>query len=244
MRNEQTVHPRRLGAALPGLVLGVVAIAIMFASGARAEDPPIVSVGSAAWGGNTASGSVGSGGQADACVNDQSSSADPSSSDTDSAAKLNEGSCQATAGSSAGSGSTGSTGSSGSTGPKAGASGAKSSATAAWVSSSQAVGLRIVGVRHVTNGVSVTKRFRLVVTLRDLRGRYVRHAIVSVSKVPSAVNTIPGVHATFSNKSGQATIAVPVTRSMLGTRLFLKIGARTPKARAITLRSVRLPAFG
>ena len=90
----------------------------------------------------------------------------------------------------------------------------------------------------------MTKRFRLVVTLRDLRGRYVRHAIVSVSKVPSAVNTISGVHSTFSSRAGQATIAVPVTKSMLGKRLFLKIGARTPKARAITLRSVRLPAFG
>ena len=66
--------------------------------------------------------------------------------------------------------------------------------------------------------------------------------IVSVSRVPSAVNTISGVHSTFSNRSGQASITVPVTKSMLGKRLFLKIGARTPKARAITLRSVQLPA--
>jgi hypothetical protein len=101
-----------------------------------------------------------------------------------------------------------------------------------------------VSVRHVTKGVSVTKRLRVLVTLRDLRGRYVRNAIVSVSRVPSAVNTISGVYATFSSRAGQATIAVPVAKSMLGKRLFLKIGARTPKARAITLRSVRLPALG
>jgi hypothetical protein len=234
MRNEQTVRARRLG-ALPGLVLGVVAFTIMFASGARAEDPPVVSVGSVGAGGNTASGSVGSGGKTGACVNDRSSSADPSSSNPDNAAKLNEGSCQAVAGSSAGTGATGS---------KAGAGGAKSSATAAWVSSSQAVGLRIVRVRNVIRGVTFTKRFRVLVTLRDLRGRYVRNAIVSVSRVPSAVNTISGVHSTFSNRAGQASIGVPVTKSMLGKRLFLKIGARTPKARSITLRSVRLPARG
>lgn len=85
MRNEQTMQARRLG-ALPGFVLVVVAFAIVLASGARAEDPPIVSVGTVGAGGNTASGSVGSGGQTGACVNDQSSSADPSSSDPNNAA--------------------------------------------------------------------------------------------------------------------------------------------------------------
>ena len=243
MKNEQTMRARRLG-ALPGLVLVVVAFAIVLASGARAEDPPIVSVGPISAGGNTASGSVGSGGQSDACVNDESSAVDPSTANTSGAVSVNTGSCASAQGSSTGTGSTGSTGSKGSTGSSAGAGGAKSSATAAWVSSSQAFGLRIVRVRHVTKGVSVKKRFRVLVTLRDLRGRYVRNAIVSVSRVPSAVKTISGVHSTFSNRSGQATIAVPVTKSMLGKRLFLKIGARTPRARAITLRSVRLPALG
>ena len=43
---------------LPGLVLASVALAVVFASGARAHDPPIVSVGPVSSGGNTASGSV------------------------------------------------------------------------------------------------------------------------------------------------------------------------------------------
>jgi hypothetical protein len=221
--------------ALPGLVLVVVAFAIVLASGARAHDPPIVSVGPFGVGGNTASGSTDSSGQTDACVNDGTSTVDPSPETTNSAVNLNTGSCASAEGSSA---------ATGSTGANAGAVGAKSSATAAWVSASEAIGLRIARVRHLTKGVSVTKRFRVLVTLRDMRGRYVRNAIVSVSRVPSAVSTISGVHSAFSNRSGQATIAVPVTKKMLGKRLFLKIGARTPNARAMTLRSVLLPALG
>ena len=235
MRYERTMRGRRPG-ALPGLVLVAVAFAIVLASGARAEDPPIASVGTVVAAGNTASGSVASGGKTDACVNSEDSTVDPSA--KNGIAKINTGSCASAHDSS------GSTGSTGSTGAKARSGGTKSTVAAGWVSSSQAVGLRIVRVRHVTKGVSVTKRFRVLVTLRDLRGRYVRYAIVSVSRVPSAVNTISGVHSTFSNRSGQASITVPVTKSMLGKRLFLKIGARTPKARAITLRSVRLPAVG
>jgi hypothetical protein len=91
--------------------------------------------------------------------------------------------------------------------------------------------------------VAVTKRFRVLVTLRDMRGKYVRSAIVSVSRVPGAVSRTSGVGSAFSNKSGQATIVAPVTESMLGKRLFLKIGARTPSARAIAVRSLRLPAL-
>ena len=229
--------------ALPGLVLVVAAFASVLASGARAHDPPIVSVGPFGVAGSTASGSVGSSGQTDACVNDDNSTVDPSAGSANDAVSINTGSCASTQSSSTGAGSTGSTGPSGSAGSTAGAGGARSSAAAAWVSSSEAIGLRIVRVRHVTKGVNVTKRFRVLVTLRDVRGRYVRDAIVSVGRVPSAVNTISGVHSAFSNRSGQVTIAVHVTKGMLGKRLFLKIGARTTSARAITLRSVRLPAL-
>lgn len=225
--------------ALPSLILLATVAAALLVSVAQAEDPPIASVGHVGAGGNTASGAVGGGGQADACVNDQSSAVDPSSQSTDGAATVNSGTC--TSGTSA-STSTGSTGS-GSTRSTARAGSAKTGA-AAWVSSSEAVGLRIVRVRQVTTGVSVTKRFRVLVTLRDLRGRYVRHAIVSVGRVPGASNTVSGVHSTFTNKVGRASIRVPVTRSMLGARLFLKIGARTPSSRSVVLRSVRLPAFG
>ena len=121
---------------------------------------------------------------------------------------------------------------------------ARSRATAAWVSAGQAIGLRIVRVRHLTKNAGVTKHFRVLVSLRDTRGRLVRGAIVSVSRAPGAENTISGVYATYTNKVGQASVSVAVAKRMLGKRLFLKIGARTPNARAITLRSVRLPALG
>jgi len=221
-----------------------MAVAFLLVSVARAEDPPIVSVGTVSSNGNTASGDVGSGGTTNACLNDDHSQADPSASDSGSAVKLNQGSCQA--GSSSGTG--GSQTGSGSQAPGStrGVSGStKSSASAtAWVTSANAVGLRIVRVRHVTKGVSVTKRFRVLVTLRDVRGKLVRDAIVTISRVPGAQSTISGKYSTFSNRFGQATIRVPVAKRMLGKRLFLKISARTPKAHAIALRSVRVPALG
>jgi hypothetical protein len=51
------------------------------------------------------------------------------------------------------------------------------------------------------------------------------------------VNTPPRT----SNKQGVAAILVPGTKRMFGKRLFVKIAARTPKARAVALRSVSLP---
>jgi hypothetical protein len=237
MSNEHS-NGARMHQLLPGLVLAAVALAVVFASGALAHEPPIVSVGPVSSGGNTASGSVDSGGQASTCVNDQHSVADPAAAGSNSALKLNENSCQGAADSSAGTGSTGSTRST------AGTRSGTSSATSAGVASAQAVGLRIVRVRHLTKRVSATKRFRVVVTLRDLRGRLVRDAIVSVSRVPGAKNTISGVHSAFSNRLGQGSIGVPVTKRMFGKRLFLKVTARTAKARSVTLRSVHLPALG
>jgi hypothetical protein len=103
------------------------------------------------------------------------------------------------------------------------------------------MGLRIVRVRHVTKGIRVTKRLRVLVTLRDGRKRLVRDAIVSISRVPGARNSISGTYSTFSNKYGQAKLVLPVTDRMLGKRLLLKISARTPTTRVLTLRSVRLP---
>jgi hypothetical protein len=111
------------------------------------------------------------------------------------------------------------------------------------VSAGHAVGLRIVRVRHLTKNVNLTNRFRVLVTLRDARGKLVRGAIVSVSRAPGAQSTISGMYATYSNKVGQASIGVAVANRMLGKRLYLKIAARTPSARTITLRSVRLPAL-
>jgi hypothetical protein len=236
--------------ALPGIVLAVMTLAFLLVSVARAEDPPIVAVGPVTASGNTASGDVGSDAKTNACVNDDRSHADPSASDGD-PVKLNQGSCQEAAGSSAGSG-----GSQGGSGPQAGSGSQKSgsrggsgstrsnaSATTG-VAAGNAAGLRIARVRPVTDGVSKTKSFRVLVTLKDMQGRLVRDAIVTISKAPGARNTVSGMCSAFSNRLGQATIVVHVPNESLGKRLFLKISARTPKARSIALRSVRLPALG
>jgi hypothetical protein len=235
-------------AALPSLVLAVMAVAFLLVSVARAEDPPIVSVGPVTSSGNTASGEVDSDAKTNACVNDERSNADPSASDGG-VVKLNEGSCQE-AGSSPGSG-----GSPTGSGPKTGTgsqkqgsvrgpSGSTRSNASATVAAAKAVGLKIARVRHVTDGVSKTKHFRVLVTLKDMQGRLVRDAIVTVSKVPGTRNTVSGMCAALSNRLGQATIVAHVANKSLGQRLFLKVTARTPKARAIALRSVRLPALG
>ncbi len=110
-----------------------------------------------------------------------------------------------------------------------------------WVSASSARGLRIVRVQYFVNDVAATKRLRVVVSLRDLNGRRVRHAIVSAGPVAGARRTVVGTTSTFSNRLGQARLVVPATRSMLGRRLLLRITARTPSVRAVTVGSVLLP---
>jgi hypothetical protein len=210
-----------------------------------------VSVGPVTASGNTASGEVESDGQANACVNDERSQADPSASETGSMVNLNQGSCQTSGGSSGGTGSQAGGQSGAGTGSKQpssarGTSGSTRSGAAATasVAAGNAVGLRIARVRPTTKGVSTTKHFRVLVTLKDLQGRLVRGAIFSVGRAPGARNTVSGTCSTFSNRLGQANVVVHVDKRSLGKRLFLKISARTPKARAITLRSVRLPATG
>jgi hypothetical protein len=250
MSNNLTTTRQR-NAVLPSVVLIVLAVAFLLASGARAEDPPIVSVGPVTASDNTASGDVDSEGKANACVNDEHSQADPSESETGSMLNLNQGSCQASSGSSADTGTqTGGESSAGSGSKKPtstrGTSGATRSgaASTASVAAGDAVGLKIARVRSSTKGVSTTKHFRVLVTLKDLKGRLVRDAIVSIGKAPGAVNTVSGTCSSFSNRLGQANVVVHVDQQSLGKRLFLKISARTPKARAIALRSVRLPATG
>jgi hypothetical protein len=236
--------------ALPSLVLSVMTLAFLLVSVARAEDPPIVAAGPVTASGNTASGDVESGGKTNACVNDEHSNADPSASDG-SVVNLNQGNCQG-AGSSSGSGGSqsGSGPQTGSGSPKPGSVRGTSGSTrsnagaATGVAAANAVGLRIAGVRHVTDGVSKTKSFRTLVTLKDMQGRLVRDAIVTISKAPGARNTVSGMCSAFSNRLGQATIVVHVPNQSLGKRLFLKISARTPKARSVALRSLRLPALG
>jgi hypothetical protein len=218
-------RPRKTGAlrkALPTLLLAATAAALALSATAVAE--PIVTVPPTNVAGTEVSGSGSSDPQADVCVGDQHSGADPGDPDI---VELNNASCAPGSG-------TGTTGS-------AGTAGGGSSASATTVAAGNAVGLRIIAVRKLMKNVSIRRNFRLLVTLRDTRGLLVRGAIVSVGRVPGSQATISGLHAGFSNKRGLATILVPVTKGMFGKKLFVKIAARTPKARAVALRSVSLP---
>jgi hypothetical protein len=215
---------------------------LVLSSTAVAEDPPIVSAGPIAVGGTTATGSAGTDPEGDVCVGDDHSGADP---EDPNLLQVNDAACQAAAaGSATGSGGSQGSASAGGTRPSgsAGTTGtAGKSSTSASVAAAEAIGLRIVGVKRLLENVRVSKNFRMVVTIKDGRGFRVRGAIVSVSRVPGSRTTVSGMHAGFSNKVGVARVLVPVTARMFGNRVFLKITARTPKARAVTLRSVFLP---
>lgn len=228
---DRRLTPGTLRRALPALVLAAVAAALVLSSTAVAEDPPIVSAGPIDVGGTDVTGSAGTDPEADACVGNQHSGADAEES---SALQLNDAACQSSTGGGAASG-----GGSQSTGGGARPTG-QGSALAS-VAAADAVGLRIVGVKRLLKNVRLSKNFRLLVTVKDGRGRRVRGAIVSISRVPGSNRTVSGMHAGFSNKIGVARVLVPVTTKMFGNRVFLKITARTPKARAVTLRSVLLP---
>jgi hypothetical protein len=242
--NDRPFAPGLLRRALPALLLAVVAVMLVVSSTAvGADDPPIVSVAPVTAGGTTVSGSAGSDPEADACIGTQHSGADAEDSQV---ASLNDASCTSGAGGGTPTGGAGSATAGGArpsaTTGASGASGAKGSSGAqATVAAASAVGLQIVGVKRLLKNVRSSKSFRLVVTIKDGRGLRVRGAIVSVSRVPGSRLTVSGIHANFSNKLGVARVLVPATKKMFGNRVFLKITARTPKARAVTLRSVLLP---
>jgi hypothetical protein len=231
-----------------GVVIAVVAV---LAGAAYAADPPIGTIGvTSPDGTQTGTASAGSSGTADACVNGQHSGADPSASSSG-AVTINDAACAASsssqstggAGGSQASGSSGTAGAGGGAAAAGGgsAAGGAGSTASAWVSASGARGLRIARVQYLTRDVAVTKRFRVWVTLRDLNGRLVRHAIVSLSPVAAARHTIAGPAATYSNRQGQARLVLTATNAMLGRQLLLKIAARTPSVRAVTVGTVRLP---
>jgi hypothetical protein len=244
---------RRLRPAVIVLLLLGAAVA----TSARGADP-LVTVGTVtAPGGTTAFGSAEPDGVAHACLNGQHSGANASST-TSGPVQVNDRSC-AGGGGQSGTGVTGGGGGSNATGATsgsrsttsagtasgtAGAKGASATKLAAWVFASQASGLRIVRVRYLAAQAGMTKRLGVVVTLRDLKGRLVRHAIVSTSRVAGARTTVSGVRSTFTNRLGQARLAVPLSTPMLGKQLLLRITARTPSARALTIGSVRLPRLG
>jgi len=253
-----------------------MAILASTAGVARAATP-IVTVGpTGSPTGNSATGTVGSGGQTDACLDQQHSGANPSAASPAGVLQIADSSCSTGAGSEPAGATTGagasvsgpsgggagqSGGSSATAGPAGGSTSQTSTSSqtatvsrrtagfsnasptrgASSVSAAAARGLKIARVRYQLVRAKKSKHLRVRVTLRDRRGRLVRSAIVSISGLPGAKSTLAGPHFGFSNRKGQATFAVGVTRSMLGHRFLFRIKARTPSAHALKVGAVLVP---
>jgi hypothetical protein len=236
---------------------------------ARAAEP-IATVGptTSPTGGQTALGTVSSGGQTDVCLDQQHSGANPGTTSSTNVIQLADRSCTVaagsptTAGGSSGSGSGGGTQSnatapansstqtsSSKPSPSSGsattsrrsAGFSTTSSAIASVSAANARGLRITHVRYKLVNAKAGKRLRVVVTLRDRKHHPVRAAIVSLNRLAGAKSTLPGLRLGLSNRKGQATFVVQLKKSMFGHRVLLRIGARTPSARVLKVGSVLVP---
>ena len=240
MRNRHYARGM-LRRGLPTLALVFAVLGLALCSTALAEDP-IASVGPLGAGGTTVTGSAHDDPAASVCIgDDQLGLGGPSG---PSLVVPTDAMCAASAGgttSVSNSGTSGTSSNTSSTGNTSSSTGGTAAAGA--VSAAEAVGLRIVRVRTNLKRVRANKSFRLFVTLKDRTGRLVHGATVSVVRVPGRT-TASGLRAVKSNRVGTAQIGVRVKRSQFGKRLFVRVAARTPKARAVVQRSVRLPKLG
>jgi hypothetical protein len=260
---------RRLRRIVPAAVVtSVVALACttVFAHGAT----PIASIGpTTSPTGGTATGTVASDAQTDACLDQQHSGVSPSTTTPPGVLQLGDRSCAASSGagtpttaaapsasgSDGGGGSgTGATGggtqsstqttssrSSTSVSRRAAGATSTSSSTQASVSAAGARGLKIALIRSKLIKAKAGNRLRILVTLRDRQRRLVRSAIVSVGRLPGAKTTLPRLHVRYSNRKGQAAFTVTVTKSMLGRRVLFRVGARTPTAHVLKAGGVLVP---
>jgi hypothetical protein len=108
------------------------------------------------------------------------------------------------------------------------------------VSARNAVGIRIAKIRYIRKGVARTHRIRMIVTVRDQRGRLIRGATIRVTAKGHKLARRP--KATRSGSKGRATIALRVKPSAYGKRLVTVTVAKTPHAKARKRSSVRVPA--
>jgi hypothetical protein len=237
MRNRQYVRGTLLR-GLPALALAAAVVGLAFSSTALAEDP-IVGIGPIGVGGTSASASAHDDPAASVCIGDDQLDLGLSGLvlPTQAVCAASGGGSTTVSGSSTSS--TTSTSSNSNT-----SSSSNTSAAAGSVSAAQAVGLRIVRVGTDLHRVRATKSFRVFVTVKDRRGLLVRGATVSVGRVPGRGTTAAGVRAARSGPAGIARIAIRVKRPQFGKRVFVRIAARTPKARVVVQRSVVLPKLG
>ena len=221
-------------------IVGIVDAAVVAQAALAADNPPIVSIGPVTdpAGAVTGSGTVDSGGQTDACVNGQSSDANPADTVSVNGACQAAGASGSQAGGQAGTGSASGTGSSTGSGARTGAvAGAAATAT---VAARDARGIKISQVRYIRSALRSTGRLRVIVTVRDRDGRLIRDAIVTLRPLRGAKPTLAGSIATFTDRLGRASFSVPVAKRAFGLRLKFVVSARTPSAQALEWAFVRL----
>jgi hypothetical protein len=223
--------------------------AVLAATGAvaHASEPPVVAVGpvSSPTGAATASGSAGSTGETDACLNNQHSGVSPSPSN---AAQVTDRACTAAASTDGSTQPAGGQASktrapaqSGGGSRSGGNTSSRGTAHAAAVTAANATGLRIASIRITTRGIAKARRFSVLVTIRDQRKRLVRYAVISLGCSHAARGIAGCTQSTFSNRGGQATFRLRLTKHLAARHLSIAITARTPHARVRKLVSMHLP---
>jgi hypothetical protein len=108
------------------------------------------------------------------------------------------------------------------------------------VSARDAIGIRIAKIRYIRKGVLRTRRIRMIVTVRDQRGRLIHGATIRITAEGHKLARRP--RATRSGSRGRATIALQVSRTAFGRHLVTVTVARTPHAKVQKRSSVRVPA--
>ena len=108
------------------------------------------------------------------------------------------------------------------------------------VAAADAQGVRIAKVRYITKSVKRSKRFRMVVTVRDSHGLLVRGATVRVRSA-QAGRILRNPKAKATNKVGQIAFLLQARNRAFGKRLVMVTLAQTPKAKATNKTSVRIP---
>jgi hypothetical protein len=114
------------------------------------------------------------------------------------------------------------------------------------VSAAGAKGLRIAKVKLDTRKLASTKRFGIVVTIKDKRGFLVRGATVRLRALPSSTFADGSLRAGFTNRLGTAQFWYRLSRSAVAKAApqTLAVGtkASTPTAHANLVVKLRLPA--
>jgi hypothetical protein len=108
-----------------------------------------------------------------------------------------------------------------------------------YVSASSAVGLKIAKVRYIAKGVARTRRFRMIVTVKDTRGLLVRGAKIKI-RSKAAGRLTRRAQTKTSTKLGQAAFVLRAKPRFLGKRVVMVTVARTPTAKAAKTTSIRL----